>query len=223
MNVNAETQPIKVVLVEDHPMFRERLAQLINKDLQMMVCGEADNILDAMRIIEEMKPDIAIVDITLSGSSGLELIKDLKARNNEVPVLVLSMHDELLYAERALRAGAKGYITKNQASSQVKLAVQTVLGGDVYLSPQMTTRVLRRLSKGTPDMTVSGVASLTDRELEVFRLLGCGHNSREIAQELGLGDATVNSYRFRIREKLGIRNTAELYNQAAQWVKEHGG
>jgi DNA-binding NarL/FixJ family response regulator len=223
MNVNADTQPIKVVLVEDHPMFRERLAQLINKDLQMMVCGEADNILDAMRIIEAMKPDIAIVDITLSGSSGLELIKDLKARNNEVPVLVLSMHDELLYAERALRAGAKGYITKNQASSQVKLAVQTVLGGDVYLSPQMTTRVLRRLSKGTPDMTVSGVASLTDRELEVFRLLGCGHNSREIAQELGLGDATVNSYRFRIREKLGIRNTAELYNQAAQWVKEHGG
>jgi DNA-binding NarL/FixJ family response regulator len=223
MNVNAETHQIKVVLVEDHPMFRERLAQLINKDLQMTVCGEADNILDAMRIIEEMKPDIAIVDITLSGSSGLELIKDLKARNNEVPVLVLSMHDELLYAERALRAGAKGYITKNQASSQVKLAIQTVLGGDVYLSPQMTTRVLRRLSKGSPDMTVTGVAALTDRELEVFRLLGCGHNSREIAQELGLGDATVNSYRFRIREKLGIRNTAELYNQAAQWVKEHGG
>jgi DNA-binding NarL/FixJ family response regulator len=221
--VNAETHQIKVVLVEDHPMFRERLAQLINKDLQMTVCGEADNILDAMRIIEEMKPDIAIVDITLSGSSGLELIKDLKARNNEVPVLVLSMHDELLYAERALRAGAKGYITKNQASSQVKLAIQTVLGGDVYLSPQMTTRVLRRLSKGSPDMTVTGVAALTDRELEVFRLLGCGHNSREIAQELGLGDATVNSYRFRIREKLGIRNTAELYNQAAQWVKEHGG
>jgi DNA-binding NarL/FixJ family response regulator len=223
MNVNAETHQIKVVLVEDHPMFRERLAQLINKDLQMNVCGEADNIHDAMQMIEEKKPDIAIVDITLSGSSGLELIKDLKARNNEVPVLVLSMHDELLYAERALRAGAKGYITKNQASSQVKLAIQTVLGGDVYLSPQMTTRVLRRLSKGSPDMTVTGVASLTDRELEVFRLLGCGHNSREIAQELGLGDATVNSYRFRIREKLGIRNTAELYNQAAQWVKEHGG
>src|SRR6478752_5248389 len=172
---------IKVVLVEDHPMFRERIAQLINKDLQMTVCGEAENTTDAMRIILEMKPDIAIVDITLTGSSGLELIKDMKSQGIETPVLVLSMHDELLYAERALRAGAKGYITKNQASSQVKLAVQTVLGGDVYLSPQMTTRVLRRLSKGTPDMTVSGVASLTDRELEVFRLLGCGHNSREIA------------------------------------------
>jgi DNA-binding NarL/FixJ family response regulator len=140
----------------------------------------------------------------------------------EIPVLVLSMHDELLYAERALRAGAKGYITKNQASSQVKLAIQTVLAGDVYLSPQMTNRVLRRMSKGG-EAKATGVAALTDRELEVFRLLGCGRNSREIAEEIGLGDATINSYRFRIREKLGIRNSAELYNQAAQWVKEHGG
>src|SRR6187401_3154275 len=142
-----DNKQIKVVLVEDHPMFRERIAQLINKDLQMNVCGEADNSADAMRIIIEMKPDIAIVDITLTGSSGLELIKDMKSQGIEVPVLVLSMHDELLYAERALRAGAKGYITKNQASTQVKLAIQTVLAGDVYLSPQMTNRVLRRMSK----------------------------------------------------------------------------
>lgn len=213
---------IKVVLVEDHPMFRERIAQLINKDLKMNVCGEADNTTDAMRIILEMNPDIAIVDITLAGSSGLELIKDMKSQGIEVPVLVLSMHDELLYAERALRAGAKGYITKNQASVQVMHAIQTVLGGDVYLSPQMTNRVLRRMSKGS-ESKATGVAALTDRELEVFRLLGCGRNSREIAEEIGLGDATINSYRFRIREKLGIRNSAELYNQAAQWVKEHGG
>jgi DNA-binding NarL/FixJ family response regulator len=217
-----DNKQIKVVLVEDHPMFRERIAQLINKDLQMNVCGEADNNVDAMRIILETKPDIAIVDITLTGSSGLELIKDMASQGIETPVLVLSMHDELLYAERALRAGAKGYITKNQASSQVKLAIQTVLAGDVYLSPQMTNRVLRRMSKGS-EAKATGVAALTDRELEVFRLLGCGRNSREIAEEIGLGDATINSYRFRIREKLGIRNSAELYNQAAQWVKEHGG
>lgn len=222
MPENTPDKQIKVVLVEDHPMFRERIAQLINKDLQMTVCGEAENTTDAMRIILEMKPDIAIVDITLTGSSGLELIKDMQSQGIEVPVLVLSMHDELLYAERALRAGAKGYITKNQASAQVKLAIQTVLGGDVYLSPQMTNRVLRRMSKGSEDKA-TGVAALTDRELEVFRLLGCGRNSREIAEEIGLGDATINSYRFRIREKLGIRNSAELYNQAAQWVKEHGG
>jgi len=220
---NTEQKPIKVVLVEDHPMFRERLSQMLNKDLHMNVCGEADNNGDAMRIIEQCKPDIAIVDITLAGSSGLELIKDLKSQGIDVPVLVLSMHDELLYAERALRAGAKGYISKNQASAQVKLAIQTVLGGDVYLSPQMTNRLLRRISKGASESKPTGVAALTDRELEVFRLLGCGRNSREIAEEIGLGDATVNSYRFRIREKLGIRNTAELYNQAAQWVKEHGG
>jgi len=222
MAEDIQTKQIKVVLVEDHPMFRERIAQLINKDLQMTVCGEAENTTDAMRIILEMKPDIAIVDITLTGSSGLELIKDMKSQGIETPVLVLSMHDELLYAERALRAGAKGYITKNQASAQVKHAIQTVLGGDVYLSPQMTNRVLRRMSKGG-ESKATGVAALTDRELEVFRLLGCGRNSREIAEEIGLGDATINSYRFRIREKLGIRNSAELYNQAAQWVKEHGG
>jgi DNA-binding NarL/FixJ family response regulator len=222
MAEDTPTKQIKVVLVEDHPMFRERIAQLINKDLQMNVCGEADNTNDAMRIIREVNPDIAIVDITLMGSSGLELIKDMKSQGMETPVLVLSMHDELLYAERALRAGAKGYITKNQASAQVKHAIQTVLGGDVYLSPQMTNRVLRRMSKGT-ESKATGVAALTDRELEVFRLLGCGRNSREIAEEIGLGDATINSYRFRIREKLGIRNSAELYNQAAQWVKEHGG
>ena len=220
---NPERKPIKVVLVEDHPMFRERLTQLINKDLQMIVCGEADNIQDAMRMIEETKPDIAIVDITLSGSSGLELIKDLKVRGNPTPVLVLSMHDEALYAERALRAGANGYISKSQASSQVKYAIQAVLGGDVYLSQHMTSRVLQRLSKGASESKPTGVAALTDRELEVFRLLGCGRNSREIAEDLGLGETTVNSYRFRIREKLGIRNAAELYNQAAQWVKEHGG
>lgn len=220
---NPERKQIKVVLVEDHPMFRERLAQLINRDLQMVVCGEAENIADAMRIIEESKPDIAIVDITLSGSSGLELIKDLRAQGNNVPVLVLSMHDESLYAERSLRAGAKGYITKNEASSKVKLAIQSVLRGDVYLSPRMTTVVLQKLSKSGAEVKVTGIASLTDRELEVFRFLGHGHNSREIAEELGLGDTTVNSYRFRIRQKLGIKNSAELYSQATQWVKEHGG
>src|SRR4051794_26262696 len=182
---NNQEKQIKVVLVEDHPMFRERLAQLLNKDLHMNVCGEADNSADAKRIIEQCRPDIAIVDVTLSGSSGLELIKDLKAEGVEVPVLVLSMHDELLYAERALRAGAKGYITKNKASAQVKLAIQTVLGGDVYLSPEMTNRLLRRISKGTAESKPTGVAALTDRELEVFRLLGCGRNSREIAQEIG--------------------------------------
>jgi DNA-binding NarL/FixJ family response regulator len=223
MSEDAEHRKMKVVLIEDHPMFRERLTQLINRDLQMTVCGEADNVFDAMGVIERTKPDIAIVDVTLAGSSGLELIKDLKANHYDVPVLVLSMHDEVLFAERALRAGAMGYITKNQAASQVKTAIQVVLGGEVYLSPQMTTVMLRRLSKGTTVGAVSGLDSLTDRELEVFRMIGCGHNNSEIAQDLGIGETTVNSYRFRIREKLGMRNSIELCHEAVRWVKEHGG
>lgn len=220
MSSHPDSKQIKVVLVEDHPMFRDRLVLLVNKDPRMKVCGEADNIQDAMQIIETTKPDIAIVDITLQGSSGLELIKDLKSRGLLIPVLVLSMHDESQYALRALKAGAKGYITKNQAASQVKLAIDQVLGGAVYLSPQMTSLMLQKLSTGSAESRLAGIASLTDREIEVFRLLGCGYNSREIAEKLNLGFTTVNSYRFRIRQKLGTRNAAELYSQAATWVKE---
>jgi DNA-binding NarL/FixJ family response regulator len=220
MKVAAPPAKAKVVLVEDHPMFRERLAHLINKDLHMTVCGEADNIRDAMEVIEETKPDIAIVDISLNGPGGLELIKNLKAQGIKVPVLVLSMHDEALYAERVLRAGASGYITKNEASSEVRVAIQKVLSGDVYLSPNTTNRLLQRLSSNPAAPRASGIASLTDRELEVFRLLGSGLNSREIADRLSLGETTVNSYRFRIRIKLHIKNAAELYQHAANWVRE---
>ena len=217
MKVAAPPAKARVVLVEDHPMFRERLAHLINKDMHMTVCGEADNIRDAMDVIEETKPDIAIVDISLNGPGGLELIKNLKAQGIKVPVLVLSMHDESLYAERVLRAGASGYITKSEASSEVRAAIQKVLSGDIYLSPDTTSRLLQRLSGSQVEPRASGIAALTDRELEVFRLLGSGFNSREIADKLGLGETTVNSYRFRIRIKLHIKNAAELYQHAANW------
>jgi len=220
MKVAAPPAKARVVLVEDHPMFRERLAHLINKDMHMTVCGEADNIRDAMEVIEETKPDIAIVDISLNGPGGLELIKNLKAQGIKVPVLVLSMHDESLYAERVLRAGASGYITKSEASSEVRAAIQKVLSGDIYLSPDTTSRLLQRLSGSQVEPRASGIAALTDRELEVFRLLGSGFNSREIADKLGLGETTVNSYRFRIRIKLHIKNAAELYQHAANWVRE---
>jgi DNA-binding NarL/FixJ family response regulator len=220
MKVAAPPAKAKVVLVEDHPMFRERLAHLINKDLMMTVCGEADNIRDAMGVIEETQPDIAIVDISLNGPGGLELIKNLKAAGIKVPVLVLSMHDESLYAERVLRAGASGYITKNEAASEVRAAIQKVLAGEIYLSPHTTSRLLQRLSGSQIQARASGIDSLTDRELEVFRLLGTGLNSREIADQLSLGETTVNSYRFRIRLKLSIKNAAELYRHAANWVRE---
>ncbi|WP_397383130.1 response regulator [Prosthecobacter sp.] len=212
----------KVLLVEDHPMFREHLGQLIDRDLGMSICGEADNIRDAMRLILETKPDIAIVDITLHGSSGLELLKDIKAQGLDINVLVLSMHDEELYAERALRAGAKGYITKNEASTEVIEAIRCVMNGDVYASRQMTAKLLERMTQKRSNSELAGMETLADRELEVFQMLGRGKSTREIAQTLNLGESTVETYRARIKEKLQLRSAAELYLRAGQWVRDHG-
>lgn len=210
----------KVILVEDHPMFRERLAHLINKELEMTVCGEAENIRDAMRIIEQTKPDIAIVDITLRGSSGLELIKDLKSRGMEVPVLVLSMHDEDLYAERVIHAGARGYISKNEAAAEVIEAIRKVLAGEIYVSSRVNAKILQRLGKLGERGEKPAMELLSDRELEVFQLAGRGMNSREIAKELNLSEGTIDSYRFRIRQKLNFTSSADFYRKAAQWAAE---
>jgi len=212
----------KVLLVEDHPMFREHLGQLIDRELGMSICGEADNIRDAMRLMLETKPDIAIVDITLHGSSGLELLKDIKAQGLDINVLVLSMHDEELYAERALRAGAKGYITKNEASTEVIEAIRCVMKGDVYASRQMTAKLLERMTQKRGNSELAGMETLADRELEVFQMLGRGKSTREIAQTLNLGESTVETYRARIKEKLQLRSAAELYLRAGQWVRDHG-
>ena len=220
---DAKTTTTRVLWVEDHPMFREYLSQLIDRELGMSICGEADNIRDALRLIEEKQPDIAIVDITLRGSSGLELIKDCKARGFAVDVLVLSMHDEELYAERVLRAGARGYITKNAASSEVIQAIRCVQRGEVYASGHLTSKLLDRLTQRGLSPNLAGLDTLADRELEVFCLLGRGKSTREIAQALHLGETTVETYRARIKEKLGLRSAAELYLRAGQWVRERGG
>lgn len=212
----------KVLLVEDHPMFREHLSQLIDRDLGMAVCGEADNIRDAMRLIGETMPDIAIVDITLRGSSGLELLKDIKAQGLNVNVLVLSMHDEELYAERALRAGAKGYITKNEASTEVVNAIRCVMQGEVYASKRVTSKLLERMTQKRTPPELAGMETLADRELEVFQMLGRGKSTREIARSLNLGESTVETYRARIKDKLQLRSAAELYLRAGQWVRDHG-
>lgn len=211
----------RVLLVEDHPMFRERLAHLINKDASMEVCGEADNVRAAHELVATTSPDVAIVDITLRGSSGLELIKNLKAEGTPLPVLVLSMHDETLYAERVLRAGARGYITKHEASAEVMVAIRRVLEGEVYLSPQMTRKMLKSLTGGGPqNRDQDRMNLLTDRELEVFQLIGAGRTAREIAQSLNVGATTVDTYRARIKAKLGLSTGAELHTRAAQWVAE---
>ena len=203
-------------------MFREHLGQLINRDLQMTVCGEADNLRDAMELIRTTRPDIALVDITLRGTSGIELLKDLRAQGLGVKVLMLSMHDEELYAERAFRAGARGYITKNEASSEVVKAIRAVMAGSVYASQRVTEHFLEQVIHRRADAGLKGVAALADRELEVFQMLGRGKATREIAQSLNLGESTVETYRARIKEKLGLRSAAELYLRAGQWVREHG-
>ena len=212
----------KVVIVEDHPLFRERLALLINKEPDMEVCGEADNIRQAMEVIQSTKPDAAVLDITLKGSSGLELLKDLKAQSIELPVLVLSMHDESLYAERAIRAGAKGYITKDEASDKVMMAIRKVMGGEIYLSEGTTSRILKNITDGKSSVDAPALSNLTDRELEVFQLIGSGKTTREIAETLHLGLTTIDTYRARIKEKLNLRNATELIHQATDWARGQG-
>lgn len=212
----------KVLLVEDHPMFREHLGMLIKRELGLTICGEADNIQDAMRLIKETSPDVAIVDITLHGSSGLELLKDLKAQNIDLNILVLSMHDEDLYAERALRAGARGYISKNEASKEVIKALRSVLNGEIYVSQRMNAKLLSRMTQKRAATVLIGMETLADRELEVFQLLGRGKSTKEIADSLHLGESTVETYRARIKDKLQLRSAAELYLRAGEWVREHG-
>ena len=200
-------------------MFREHLAHLIEKAGDMVVTGEADNIRDGFTLIQQTKPQLAIVDISLKGSSGIELLKDLRAHGIAVPVLILSMHDESLYAERALRAGAKGYMTKHEASENVLRAIREVLNGEVYLNPRFMSRVMSRIMVGR-DASTQPIDRLADRELEVFELIGRGLTSREIGVKLGLGITTVDTYRTRIKEKLNLEHAARLRYEASRWVRE---
>ena len=216
-----QTDVIKVLLVEDHPMFRERLASVISKHGDMTVCGEADNVVDALALAESQSPNIAIVDITLRGSNGLDFLKDLKARGMDLPVLVLSMHDEAIYAERVLRAGARGYITKYEASSEVMAAIEQVLHGEVYLSREMTSRMLGRFAVGKRAADPNDLSALTDRELDVFQRIGRGETARDIASALHLGITTIDTYRARIKGKLDMKSGNELQRRAMEWVKEN--
>ena len=220
---------LRVVVVDDHPMFRDRLAQIINHELDMQVCGEAANSQTALETIQTTQPDLAVIDITLDGASGLELIKSIRALGLKIPLLVLSMHDESLYAERALRAGANGYITKRQPATEVVSALRRVLAGEVYLSEKMTAGFLRTLTAGggtgaggTKEIAAP-INRLTDRELEVMELIGLGRTTREIAASLQLGVATVDTYRARIKEKMNFRNAVELQHFAIRWVREREG
>jgi len=209
----------RVFLVDDHTMFREGLRQLIEREPNMIVCGDAPDAAEAMRGIRATNPDVVLLDISLAGTSGIDLIKDIKTEFEDLPVLVVSMHDESLYAERALRAGAMGYVMKHEPARTVKAAIQKVLGGDMYLSEKMAAGVINRFMRGEPEQARSPIETLSDRELEVFRMLGQGKGVRVIAEELGLSIPTINSFRNRIKEKFGLKTSTEVMLHAIQWVQ----
>ncbi len=208
-----------ILIVDDHPIFRHGLAQLINQVNDLEVCGEAEDYHGALKCVESLDPDLVIVDITLKNMSGIDLIKDLHRRYRTLPMLVISMHEESLYAERSLRAGARGYIMKQEASESVIDAIRQVLQGRIYASRDVTDSLLTRFVDGQHTAMESPVHALTDRELEVFRLIGEGLGLSEIADRLNLSVKTIGTYRERIKEKLGIKNATGLLRNAIKWVE----
>jgi DNA-binding NarL/FixJ family response regulator len=213
----------RVLIVDDHPPVREALALRIGRQADLEVCGEAADTREALRLVGQCQPDVAVIDISLKTGNGIDLIKRIKDRNDHVRILVWSMHSESLYAERALRAGALGYVNKDQATDRIVEAIRRVLEGKVYLSETMTEALLQRAVGGTREgATRSPVELLADRELEVFRLIGEGVKTTEIAERLHLSVKTVETYRDRIRQKLDLSDGTKLAHYATEWVLENG-
>jgi DNA-binding NarL/FixJ family response regulator len=210
----------RILLVDDHPLLREGLGRLIDRESDLNVCGMAGTVQEALAMVESLKPDLVIADLTLPGRNGLELIKDLVATHPELPIIVLSMHDELIYAERVLRAGGRGYVMKDAPSERLIEAIRTVLGGGVFASQTVTNHFLMALSsvKGTPAPGFP-LERLTDREMEVFELIGRAKCNQDIASRLGISPRTLDAHRAHIREKLGIGDGSELTRYAIRWVE----
>ena len=214
------TAKSRVFLVDDHAMFREGLRQLIERDPEIVVCGDAADAGTALEGIRAAHPDLVIVDLSLGGASGIDLIKTIKKDYEDLPVLVVSMHDESLYAERALRAGAMGYVMKHEPSKTVKAAIRKVLGGDLHLSEKMSSSMVGKFMRGNTEQPASPLEALSDRELEVFRMLGQGKAVRVIAEEMNVTIPTINSFRNRIKEKLHLKTSTEVMLHAIQWVQD---
>jgi DNA-binding NarL/FixJ family response regulator len=210
----------KILIVDDHPILRKGLTLLINQESDLVVCAEAENAQAALESVDRVVPDMAIVDISLPGIDGIELIKELRLRHKDMPVLVVSMHDETLYAERSLRAGARGYIMKQEALEKVLVAIRKVLDGEIFVSDRITTKMLEKfVSVEGVTRTASPIDLLSNRELTVFRLIGQGNKTRQIAERLHLSVKTVESYRAHIKEKLKLGDGTDLLKYAIQWVQ----
>jgi len=207
----------KVFLVDDHPIVRQGLALFIDREADLTVCGEADGGFAALKTITDLQPDIVVLDISLNGPDGIDLLKMIRTKAPELPVLILSMYDESTYGERALRAGANGYIMKQEATEKVLTAIRRILSGEVYVSDRLANRMLQHFINGSSSRQNSSMANLSDRELEVFRLIGGGHGTRQIADELHISVKTVESYQAHIKEKLSLRNARELVQHAIEW------
>lgn len=212
----------KILIVDDHPFMRAGLAQLIDRQPDMGVCGEAGNPAEALQVLPRCQPDLVLSDITMPGRSGAEFIKDLHALHPGMPVLVVSMHDESIYAERMLRAGARGYIMKEAGGENLLAALRQVLRGEVYVSPKLSARLLENLSGTRPRGSSSPIKKLTDREFEVFQLIGQGKSTHDIAAQLSLSTKTVDVHRANLKGKLGINDGTALVRYAVRWIETGG-
>lgn len=214
-----QSDTTRVFIVDDHPVVRQGVGMLVDQQNDMEVCGDAESGPEALKKIGELAPDLAVVDLSLKDSSGMELIKDLQVQHPEIRILVLSMHDETFFAERVLRAGARGYITKAESTLKVVDGIRAVMKGEVYLSDGMSSKMISKLVSGYGQPDKPSVDALTDRELEVFELLGNGYGTREIAEKLHRSVKTIETHRERIKEKLQIDSATDLIKHAVQWVQ----
>ena len=219
-----DVEKTRVLLIDDHPILRQGLANVLNQQAHLTVCGEATEPNEALALAERLQPDLALVDLSLRGGDGIELLKDLRVRQPRMLTLVLSMHDEALYAERALRAGARGYVMKQEKLDRLLLAISRVLSGTIYVSDQVAAHAVARLAVGgaaeaAPQTSDTYVSRLTDRELQVFRLIGRGLGTRLIAETLHLSRKTIESHREHIKTKLNLRDGSELIQRAIQWAR----
>jgi DNA-binding NarL/FixJ family response regulator len=209
----------KILIVDDHPIVREHLKALIEKQKDLQVCASVPDAPQAMQAAAAQSPDLAIVDLSLEGTHGLDLVKDMASSYPKVSILVLSMHDESLFADRVLAAGARGYITKQEATSRIMTAIRKVLEGEIYVSDRITARILHRAVEGEKKESVSPLSQLADRELQVFQLIGQGLTTRQIAKQLHIDVKTVETYRARLKEKLQLTSATALLQYAVQWMQ----